>query len=55
MYIMIPVIGSCLSGAIATSHAFLRRSWLVSASEGGVRRATLVDDLEDCEYVSSCP
>lgn len=46
MYIMMPVIGSCLRGAMATSHAFLTKSVFVSASDGGVRKVILVDDLD---------
>ena len=45
MYIMKPVIGSCLTGARATSQAFLSLSVSVSAVVGGAR----MEDLDvDC-------
>jgi len=43
IYIMIPVIGSCLTGASATSQAFLSLRVSVSSVVGGARTAVLED------------
>jgi hypothetical protein len=40
---MIPVMGSCLTGASATSQAFLSLSVSVSSVVGGARTAVLGD------------
>jgi len=44
---MIAVIGSCFTGASATSHAFLSLRTSVSAAVGGLRTASLE---ETCFY-----
>ena len=44
MYIMIAVMGSCLTGASATSQAFLSLRVSVSSVVGGVR---VIGDFED--------
>jgi len=41
MYIMIAVMGSCLTGARATSHAFFTLRVSVSSVVGGARTAIL--------------
>jgi hypothetical protein len=47
MYIMIAVMGSCLTGARATSQAFLSLRVSISEVVGGARTAT-VDLEEEC-------
>jgi len=44
---MMAVMGSCLTGARATSHAFLSLSVSVSSVVGGVRTATVLE-FADC-------
>jgi hypothetical protein len=41
MYIMMAFTGSCLAGAIATSHAFFNLSVSVSSGVAGRREAAL--------------
>ena len=49
MYIMIAVMGSCFTGASATSQAFLSLSMSISSAEGGAR-AVVFDEEETCFY-----
>ena len=53
MYIIIAVMGNCLAGARATSHAFLSLSMSVSSTVGGVRRATVLEfaDVDFCKDI----
>lgn len=56
IYIMIAVIGSCLTGARATSHAFLSLRVSISSVVGGARTVGLDTAFweEDC-MVFLCP
>lgn len=51
MYIMIAVMGSCLTGARATSHAFLSFKVSISAVVGGARTVAVLED--DCCFCLS--
>lgn len=50
MYIMMAVMGSCLTGARATSHAFLSFKVSISAVVGGARTVAVLDE-EDCCFL----
>ena len=53
MYIMIAVIGSCLTGARATSHAFLSFNVSISAGVRGARTAVFEEPCCFCEPMST--
>ena len=45
MYIMMAVIGSCLTGASATSHAFFSLSVSVSSVVGAARVVVFLEEI----------
>jgi len=48
MYIIIAVMGSCFTGASATSHAFLSFSVPISSAVGGARVVVFEEEEETC-------
>jgi hypothetical protein len=53
MYIMIAVMGSCLTGARATSHAFLSLRTSISSLVGWARTTVFEEDCCFCRLVNN--
>jgi hypothetical protein len=53
MYIMMAVIGNCLTGARATSHAFLSFNVSISVAVRGARTAALEEPCCFCASIST--